>query len=70
MSKQEAMEAIFNYLADHAHPKQPGIRCIRVMGDADGLWRVEIDQAHGESREANGADFAEALDAAFNAPIC
>ena len=70
MSKQEAMGAIFDYLADHSHPKQPGAREIRVYGDDEGRWSVELKQANDESRRGSGADFAEALDNAFSAPIC
>ncbi len=70
MSKQEAMEAIFDYLTDHAHAKQPGARQIRVIGDGDGSWHVELEQANSESRLGTGSDFAEALDNAFAAPIC
>lgn len=70
MSKQEAMEAIFDYLTNHAHQKQPATREIRVSGDDDGTWFIEIAHADHESRFGKGADFAEALDKAFAAPIC
>lgn len=70
MSKQEAAMAIFEYLAEHKHAKQPATREIRVSGDDDGAWFVEIAHADHESRFGKGADFAEALEKALNAPIC
>jgi hypothetical protein len=70
MSKQEAMEAIFDYLTNHDHPKQPATREIRVSGDDEGRWFIEMQHADHESRFGVGADFAEALNKAFAAPIC
>ena len=70
MSKQEAAMAILEYLTEHGHKKAPATREIRVSGDDEGLWFVEIAHADHESRFGKGSDFAEALEAALRAPIC
>ncbi len=62
MSKQQAMEYLFNYLTDHSSSYQPGVRSIRVTGDGDVGWCVEIARDRGKTQEGRGADFAEALD--------
>ncbi len=70
MSKQEAMEYIFDYLTTHNHPASPAVRQITVSGDDDGNWSVCFAYDNGESAEGRGADFAEAMGRALRAPIC
>lgn len=70
MSKQEAMEWIFNYLTSHEHKSLPATREIRVSGDSEGSWFVEIAFANNESQWGKGADFAEAFANATNSRIC